>query len=45
MLDPAKMTHSRDEVIDALKKYLDMKNALGVVEVGRIVLTRPAPAW
>ena len=40
VLDPAKMTRSRDEVIDALKKYLDMnKLALGVVKSGGLFLT------
>ena len=40
VLDPAKMTRSRDEVIDALKKYLDMnKLALGVVKPGGLFLT------
>ena len=40
VLDPAKMTRSRDEVIDALKKYLDMnKLALGVVRPGGLFLT------
>ena len=32
ILDPAKMTRDREQVIPALKKYLDMnKAALGVV--------------
>ena len=40
VLDPAKMTRARDEVIDALKKYLDMnKLALGVVKPGGLFLT------
>lgn len=40
VLDPAKMTRSRDEVIDALKKYLDMnKLAMGVVKPGGLFLT------
>ncbi len=40
VLDPAKMTRARDEVIDALKKYLDMnKLALGVVKPGGMFLT------
>jgi len=40
VLDPAKMTRSRDEVIEALKKYLDMnKLALGVVKPGGLFLT------
>jgi len=40
VLDPAKMTRSRDEVIDALKKYLDMnKLALSVVKPGGLFLT------
>ena len=40
VLDPAKMTRSRDEVIEALKKYLDMnKLALGVVRPGGLFLT------
>ncbi len=40
VLDPAKMTRARDEVIDALKKYLDMnKLALSVVKPGGLFLT------
>jgi 23S rRNA (cytosine1962-C5)-methyltransferase len=40
VLDPAKMTRARDEVIDALKKYLDMnKLALAVVKPGGLFLT------
>ncbi len=40
VLDPAKLTRSRDEVIDALKKYLDMnKLALSVVKPGGLFLT------
>jgi 23S rRNA (cytosine1962-C5)-methyltransferase len=40
VLDPAKLTRSRDEVMDALKKYLDMnKLALSVVKPGGIFLT------
>ncbi len=40
VLDPAKMTRSRDEVIDALKKYLDMnKLAMSVVKPGGLFLT------
>lgn len=40
VLDPAKLTRDRDQVIPALKKYLDMnKLALGVVEPGGILLT------
>ena len=36
MLDPAKMTRDREQVIPALKKYLDMnKLALGCGETGR----------
>src|SRR5690606_22277459 len=35
ILDPAKMTRDREQVIPALKKYLDMnKLALGVVKPG-----------
>lgn len=33
ILDPAKMTRDRDQIINALKKYLDMnKLALGVIK-------------
>ena len=40
ILDPAKMTRDREQVIPALKKYLDMnKLALGVVKPGGIFLT------
>ncbi len=40
VLDPAKLTRSRDEVIDALKKYLDMnKLAMSVVKPGGLFLT------
>lgn len=40
VLDPAKMTRSRDEVIEALKKYLDMnKLAMSVVKPGGLFLT------
>lgn len=40
VLDPAKMTRARDEVIDALKKYLDMnKLGLSVVKPGGLFLT------
>ncbi len=40
VLDPAKLTRSRDEVMDALKKYLDMnKLALSVVKPGGVFLT------
>ncbi len=40
VLDPAKLTRDRDQVITALKKYLDMnKLALGVVKPGGIFLT------
>lgn len=40
VLDPAKMTRDRDQVIPALKKYLDMnKLALGAVRPGGILLT------
>ncbi len=40
ILDPAKMTRDRDQVINALKKYLDMnKLALGVVEPGGLFAT------
>jgi 23S rRNA (cytosine1962-C5)-methyltransferase len=40
VLDPAKLTRSRDEVLDALKKYLDMnKLALGVVAPGGLFVT------
>src|ERR1041384_1890604 len=40
VLDPAKMTRDRDQVIPALKKYLDMnKLALGAVKPGGIFLT------
>lgn len=40
VLDPAKMTRDREQVIPALKKYLDMnKLALGAVRPGGIFLT------
>lgn len=40
ILDPAKMTRDREQVIPALKKYLDMnKLAMGAVEPGGILLT------
>ena len=40
ILDPAKMTRDRDQVITALKKYLDMnKAALGVVKPGGLFAT------
>lgn len=40
VLDPAKMTRDREQVIPALKKYLDMnKLALGAVKPGGILLT------
>ena len=40
ILDPAKMTRDRDQVITALKKYLDMnKLALGVVKPGGLFAT------
>ncbi len=40
ILDPAKMTRDREQVIPALKKYLDMnKLALGVVKPGGILLS------
>lgn len=40
VLDPAKMTRDRDQVIPALKKYLDMnKLALGVVKSGGLFAT------
>jgi len=40
ILDPAKMTRDREQVIPALKKYLDMnKLALGAVRPGGIFLT------
>ena len=40
VLDPAKMTRDRDQVIPALKKYLDMnKLALGVVAPGGLLAT------
>jgi len=40
ILDPAKMTRDRDQVIPALKKYLDMnKLALGVVAPGGMLAT------
>jgi 23S rRNA (cytosine1962-C5)-methyltransferase len=40
VLDPAKMTRDRDQVIPALKKYLDMnKLALGVVARGGLLAT------
>ncbi len=40
ILDPAKMTRDREQVIPALKKYLDMnKLALGAVKPGGVFLT------
>ncbi len=40
VLDPAKMTRDREQVIPALKKYLDMnKLAMGVVKPGGLLLT------
>src|SRR5690606_20868470 len=40
VLDPAKMTRDRDQVIPALKKYLDMnKLALGVAAPGALFAT------
>ena len=40
VLDPAKMTRDRDQVIPALKKYLDMnKLALGVIAPGGLFAT------
>ncbi|WP_431978304.1 hypothetical protein, partial [Pseudomonas aeruginosa] len=40
ILDPAKMTRDRDQVITALTKYLDMnKLALGVVKPGGLFAT------
>ena len=40
VLDPAKMTRDRDQVIPALKKYLDMnKLAMGVVAPGGLFAT------
>jgi 23S rRNA (cytosine1962-C5)-methyltransferase len=40
VLDPAKMTRDRDQVIPALKKYLDMnKLALAAVKPGGVFLT------
>ncbi len=40
VLDPAKMTRDREQVIPALKKYLDMnKLAMGVVKPGGILLS------
>jgi 23S rRNA (cytosine1962-C5)-methyltransferase len=40
ILDPAKMTRNRDEVIPALKKYLDMnKLAMNVLNPGGLLLT------
>ena len=40
ILDPAKMTRDREQVIPALKKYLDMnKLALAAVKPGGIFLT------
>jgi 23S rRNA (cytosine1962-C5)-methyltransferase len=40
VLDPAKMTRDRDQVIPALKKYLDMnKLALGVIRPGGLFAT------
>ena len=47
VLDPAKMTRSRDEVIDALKKYLGHEQAgARRSQAGRLFLTcSPALAW
>ncbi|HEY2396013.1 MAG TPA: class I SAM-dependent rRNA methyltransferase [Rudaea sp.] len=40
VLDPAKMTRDREQVIPALKKYLDMnKLALGAVKPGGVLLS------
>ncbi|MDQ3618235.1 MAG: class I SAM-dependent rRNA methyltransferase, partial [Pseudomonadota bacterium] len=40
ILDPAKMTRDREQVIPALKKYLDMnKLAIGVVKPGGLLAT------
>ena len=40
ILDPAKMTRDREQVIPALKKYLDMnKLAMGVVKPGGVFVT------
>jgi len=40
VLDPAKMTRDREQVVPALKKYLDMnKLAMGAVEPGGILMT------
>jgi 23S rRNA (cytosine1962-C5)-methyltransferase len=40
VLDPAKLTRDRDQVIPALKKYLDMnKLALGVLKPGGLLAT------
>ena len=40
ILDPAKMTRDREQIIPALKKYLDMnKLALGVVKPGGLFAT------
>lgn len=40
VLDPAKMTRDREQVIPALKKYLDMnKLAMSVIKPGGILLT------
>ncbi|HET9033836.1 MAG TPA: class I SAM-dependent rRNA methyltransferase, partial [Dokdonella sp.] len=40
ILDPAKMTRDREQVIPALKKYLDMnKLAMGALKPGGILLT------
>jgi 23S rRNA (cytosine1962-C5)-methyltransferase len=40
VLDPAKLTRDREQVIPALKKYLDMnKLALSVVKPGGVFLT------
>ena len=40
VLDPAKMTRDREQVIPALKKYLDMnKLAMGVVKPGGLLAT------
>ena len=40
ILDPAKMTRDREQVIPALKKYLDMnKLAMGAVKPGGLLLT------
>lgn len=40
ILDPAKMTRDREQVIPALKKYLDMnKLAMSVIKPGGVLLT------